>query len=49
MNPDADRSPIMYQDGESFVVCDRKNPCAWIRSDTVVAVSETGRVRTVTR
>lgn len=24
-----------YDDGDSFVVCDRKNAQAWIRSDTV--------------
>jgi hypothetical protein len=24
-----------YEDGDAFVVCDRKNPQAWIRSDAV--------------
>lgn len=24
-----------YDDDDAFVVCDRKNPQAWIRSDTV--------------
>lgn len=28
-----------YEDGESYVVCDRTNPKAWIRSDRTTTVS----------
>jgi hypothetical protein len=28
-----------YEDGESYVVCDRTNPKAWIRSDLTAARS----------
>lgn len=27
-----------YEDGEATIICDRKQPQAWIRSDTVVRV-----------
>lgn len=26
-----------YQDGDAHVICDRTNPKAWIKSDTVTA------------
>lgn len=28
-----------YEDGDSYVVCDRKNPNAWIRSDVTEPLS----------
>lgn len=28
-----------YEDGDSYVVCDRKNPNAWIRSDVTERLS----------
>lgn len=35
-HPSTDRENVTsYDDGERFVVCDRKNTQAWIRSDTV--------------
>lgn len=27
-----------YEDGDAIVICDRKKPQAWIRSDTVVGI-----------
>lgn len=27
-----------YEDGDAVVICDRREPQAWIRSDAVVAV-----------
>lgn len=27
-----------YEDGNDLVVCDRRNPKAWIKSDTVVRI-----------
>lgn len=32
--PDFDRF-TSYEDGNDLVICDRKNPKAWIKSDTV--------------
>lgn len=32
--PDYDRF-ASYEDGNDVVICDRKNPKAWIKSDTV--------------
>lgn len=36
MAPDDERTTVAYEDGDDIVICDRKNPNAWIRSDTVV-------------
>lgn len=30
-----------YEDGQSTVMCERKNPNAWIRSDTTVSLEDT--------
>lgn len=29
-----------YEDGDAIVICDRREPQAWIRSDTVVGVRQ---------
>lgn len=35
--PEFDRF-ASYEDGDDLVICDRKNPKAWIKSDTVSSV-----------
>lgn len=40
MAPDGDRDPVYYEDGDAVVLCDRSNPNAWLRSDTVVRVGD---------
>ena len=43
MAPDDAEKTVAYEDGGDIVICDRKNPNAWIRSDTVVAPDEVER------
>lgn len=47
MTDEPERGPVMYQDGDQVVFCDRSNPNAWLRSDTVVRAGDVqlGRVR----
>lgn len=43
MTTKTDRAPIAYEDDEYVVLCDRENPNAWIRTDTVVSAKAVER------
>lgn len=48
MADDDDRGPVMYQDGDAVVLCDRSNPNAWVRSDTTVSLPDGASDRAAT-